>query len=211
MNKVTLSGNDGFWTRVRTALSGGPGGMVPAYGQSSIHHPGKKARPAQLIDDDLRRGWTEAAERKVSLCVLALEMDGYAEYFAAYGRDALEDGLGRLEEAIGEILPREDFGCLRSGRAGFMLILPDMPGIMGREMAARIARAVRREGLPHRESHAGHVTLSMGLAVVNPEGPVNRDVLEGARQAVAKAQRRGIGRLEIVDYRVLNDKRQKAA
>ena len=51
----------------------------------------------------------------------------------------------------------------------------------------------------------------MGLAVVNPEGALDRSVLEAATQAVKKAQRRGIGRLEIVDLRILAEKRRQAA
>jgi diguanylate cyclase (GGDEF)-like protein len=206
MNKVTMSGNDGFWARVRAVLGGAQGDEVGGIGQ-----PGRKPRPAQPIEDELQRGWDEAAQRRVSLCVLALEMDGYPDYFAAYGRETVEASLETLESVISNVLPREEDHCLRSGQAGFVLILPDMPGLMARELGAKIAAAVRRAGLPHRESHAGHVTLSMGLAVINPEGAYDASVLDGAAQAVDKAQRRGIGRLEIVDYRVLNEKRRAAA
>lgn len=211
MNRVTLSGKDGFWARVRATLGGGDNGSEPAGVPLAVRPSPRKARPAQLIEDDLRRGWSESALRKVSLCVLAMEMDGHADYFAAYGRDAVDESLVALEAVIGTMLPREDYRCLRNGVAGFVLVLPDMPGLMARKLASRIAVAVRRAGLPHRESHAGHITLSMGLAVVNPEGALDDAILGGAEQAVKKAQRRGIGQLEIVDYRVLNDKRQKAA
>jgi diguanylate cyclase (GGDEF)-like protein len=206
MNKVTLGGDDGFWARLRAAL-----GRDPQDARSSLGDARNAQKLARPIDESFSRAWGEAAERKVSLCVLALEIDGYADYFAAYGGDAVEESLAVLEAAINNASPREDFPALRSGAAGFLLMLPDTPALMARELAARIAVAVRHAGLPHRESHAGHVTLSMGLAVVNPEDAPDRNVLSGAAEAVRKAQRRGIGRLETVDYRTAADRRSKAA
>ncbi|KKB09029.1 diguanylate cyclase domain-containing protein [Devosia chinhatensis] len=209
MNKVTVSGNDGFWARVRALL--GRGEAVPAYGVSAVDSPEKKSRPAQRIEDDLRRGWTEAGQRKVSLCVLAMDMDRHAEYFAAYGRDAVELTLDRLHETIAPLLPRDTLRCLRQGRAGFVLVLPDMPVLMARELAGKIAKAIRQKNLPNKESHSGQVTMSMGLAVINPQGNFDRSVLHNANQAVKRAQHRGLARLEVVDLRAKSDKRRKAA
>ncbi len=209
MNKVTMSGSDGFWARVRSVL--GRGNAEPAYGMSAVGNPQKKARPAQRIDEELRRGWTEAGQRNVSLCVLAMEMDRYPEYFAAYGRDAVEHNLDRLLEIIQPLMPRETTHCLRQGRAGFVVILPDMPVLMARELASKIAKAIRQHNLPNKESHAGQVTLSMGLAVTNPHGGLDRSVLHNANQAVKRAQRRGLARLEVTDMRSKPDRRKKAA
>lgn len=211
MNRVTMSGNDGFWARVRAALGRGGDAPAPAYGRAEISKPHKKSRPAQRIDDELRRGWAESAQRHVSLCVLTIEMDSQTEYFATYGREASENCLATLEDTIRSVLTRDSDRCLRMGRAGFVLILSDMPVLMARELAAKIAKAIRRAGLPHRASHAGQVTMSMGLAVVNPAGNLDRSVFTNAQQAVKKAQRRGLGRLEVVDLRGVEEKRKKAA
>ncbi|MFC3704570.1 diguanylate cyclase domain-containing protein [Devosia honganensis] len=212
MNKVTINGNDGLWARIRAALNRGADSPEPAYGQAAIaRNAGKKSRPAQLIDDAFRHGWADAAGRHVSLCVLALEMDGHADYFAAYGREVVEHSIEALEQAIGRQLPRPTDRCLRHGRAGFVLVLPDMPVLMARELASRIAAAIRQAGLPNRESHAGQVTVSMGLATINPQGAPDRAILNAAVQAVRKAQRRGIARLEMVDLRGNEDRRRRAA
>lgn len=211
MNKVTMSGNDGFWARIRAAL-GGNAVHVPAYGQAAIaSNPNKKTRPAQRIDEELRRGWAASAERHVSLCVLALEFDRYADYFSAYGRESVEETLETLEQTISALLPRQTDRCLRNGRAGFVLVLPDMPVLMARDLASRLAAAIRKDAIPNRESHAGQVTLSMGLAMVNPEGNLDRGVMSAATQAVRKAQKRGLARLEVVDLRGREPGRRKAA
>ena len=65
MNKVTISGNEGLWTRIRAAL-GRDDARVPAYGQAAIaKNPNKKSRLAQRIDEELRKSWSHSAERNV--------------------------------------------------------------------------------------------------------------------------------------------------
>ena len=212
MNKVTMSGNEGLWARVRAALRRDNPACEPAYGQAAIaRNPHKKSRSAQRIEEALRHGWGHAAERRVSLCVLALELDGHAAYFAAYGREAVEDSLDALEAVITDLLPRESDRCLRSGQTGFVLVLPDMPALMARDLASRIAVAIRQQGLANRESHAGQVTMSTGIAVANPQGKLDRAVFEAAQQAVRKAQRRGLARLEVADLRGREERQRKAA
>lgn len=212
MSRVTMSGQDGFWARIRASLSRDADAREPAYGQSAIaRNPNKKPRLAQRIDEELRKSWGLAAERNVSLCVLALEMDLHADYFATYGRDCLDEAIETLEATISALLPREADTCLRSGPAGFVLVLPDMPALLARELASRIAVAIRKQGLPNRESHAGHVTMSTGIAVANPQGGLDRKVLEAAHQAVRKAQRRGLARLEVIDLRGRAERQQQAA
>lgn len=210
MNRVTMSGSDGFWARVRTALGGGKI-AEPAYGHAEIATtPNGKPKPAR-VNDELRQGWDVAAHRKVSLCVMALEIDRYAEYVTAYGRDAADDCIETLFATISGLLTHDSHRCIRSGRAGLTLVLPDMPVLMARELARKIAIAVRRQGLSNRESHAGHVTLGIGLAVINPHGKVDRLVTTAAEKALRKAQKRGLARLEVADLRTHEDATRKAA
>lgn len=200
---------DGLWQRVRTLL-GGHAERRAAAGKAARGALGWRLPAARPIEEELQRAWMLAAERNVSLCVMVFEIDCFGDYLAAYGRDAAEDCLETLERVVAGLLKREDDYCLRLGQGGFVLILPDMPMLMGRELAGRIGQAVRREGLVNKESHAGAVTLGAGLAVVNPEPPFDKDVLDTAKTALRKAQRRGLARLEIADMR-LSDKREVAA
>lgn len=200
---------DGLWQKVRSLL-GRHAERRDARRPVSQDGSRKRQTAARPIEEELQRAWMLAAERNVSLCVIALEIDCFGEYLAAYGRDAAEDCLETLERVITTLLKREEDCCLRLGQSGFLLVLPDMPMLMGRDLANKINQAVRREGLVNKESHAGAVTLGAGLAVVNPEPPFDKDVLETAKNALRKAQRRGLARLEIADMR-LSDKREVAA
>lgn len=199
---------DRFWQKVRTML-GRPGDAFRAHG-GALDGSGKRHTAGRPVEEELQRAWMACAERNVSLCVMALEIDCFAEYLAAYGRDATEDCLETLDRVITGLFQHEYDYCLRLGQSGFLLILPDMPMLMGRELAMRIMKAVRNEGLVNKESHAGAVTLGAGLAVVNPEPPFDRNVLDVAKQTLRKAQRRGLSRVEIVDMRA-ETKRQAAA
>ena len=200
---------DGLWQKVRSLL-GPHAERRDARRQTGPDGARKRHSAARPIEEELQRAWMLAAERNVSLCVVALEIDCFGEYLAAYGRDAAEDCLETLERVIGLLLKREDDTCLRLGQSGFLLVLPDMPMLMGRDLTNKINQAVRRLGLVNKESHAGAVTLGAGIAVVNPEPPFDKDVLDTAKTALRKAQRRGLARLEIADMR-MGERRDVAA
>lgn len=204
MTSADTSDTDGLWSRIRAALTGRP----PMAAASAAPPP--RVRPGQLVEEALSAAWKYSAQRKVSLCVMALDIDCFAGYATAYGRAAVEDCVSTLEGAIGKLLPREVDRCLRSSTSGFLLVLPDMPLLMARDLAGRIALAVRREGLINKESHSGQVSLSIGLAVANPRGNPSRELVRTANEALKKAQRRGLARLEVVDLRTLDDARHAA-
>ena len=204
-----------FWARVRTAL----GTLrplraerMPGYGQAAIARSvGIRPKLGQLIDDALAQGWAAAAARNVSLSLLLIEIDRSAEYFTAYGTESTEDCVHTVMGAITEHLPRPDDRCLRLGRAGFVVVMPDLPALMARATADKINAAVRDLMLAHKESHAGLVTVSLGLAVSNPRGSYDRKFFEAGAAALKKAQRKGIGRLQVVDLRPAQQRRRKAA
>lgn len=208
MSITDTAQRDRFWSRVRGLLTGHAeqrrNGVIPFVS-------GRRQPSGRPIEEELQQGWMLAAERNVSLCVLALEIDCFGEYLAAYGRDAAEDCLEQLDQVISALLRRDEDRCLRLGQSGFLLVLPDMPVLMARDLANKISATVRRVGLVNKESHAGAVTLGTGVVVVNPEPPYNQAVLDMARQALRKAQRRGLGRIEIADLRATDERRSVAA
>ena len=207
--------NEPFWTRVRTAL-----GMLrpvrqeraPAYGQAAIARSiGMKPKLGTRIEDELVQGWNHAAARHVSLSLLVIEIDRFSDYFAAYGRGEADHCLLAVMQAITAALPRNGDTCLRLGSASFVIVLPDMPALMARATANKIAEAVRHLSMPHKASHAGIVTLSMGLAVTNPRRGYDRKFFEAGAEALKKAQRRGMGRIEGVDLRPAQERKRRAA
>lgn len=204
-----------FWMRVRAAL----GAMrplrqerAPAYGQAAIARSmGIKPKLGARIEEELSQGWSQSSARRVSMSLAVIEVDRFNDYFTAYGRNDADQCLLTVMQAITANLPREGDSCLRLGAASFVIVLPDLPALMARATAARIADAVRDFAIPHKESHAGIVTLSMGLAVTNPQGGYDRKFFEAAAEALKKAQRRGMGRIEGVDLRPALERKRKPA
>lgn len=196
MTTTDLSQADGFWAKIRALLQLAPIGRTHAYAAL-----GSSAGQNRPLDEELRRCWALAAERHVSLCVMSLEIDCFAEYLAAYGRDAAEDCMETLEGAIRSVLGTDEAKCLRMGQSGFVVILPDLPLLMARSLAGKIMKAVRLEGLVNKESHSGVVTLGCGISVVNPEGAFSPQVLEAAVATLRRAQRHGLARIESSDLR----------
>ncbi|WEJ32371.1 diguanylate cyclase [Devosia sp. SD17-2] len=197
MSMMDLSQGDSFWARIRALLQLTPAGRADAY--AAIGSRNGQNRP---LDEEMRRCWALAAERHVSLCVMTLEIDCFAEYLAAYGRDASEDCMDALAGAIRSVVGDDGARCLRLGQAGFVVILPDLPVLMARSLAGKIMKAVRLEGLVNKESHSGIVTLGCGIAVVNPAGAFTPHVIEAAMATLRRAQRHGLSRIETTDLRV---------
>ena len=112
-------------------------------------------------------------------------------------------------QAITAARPREGDNVLRLGRASFVIVLPDLPVLMARAAAVKMVAAIRKRAIPHRDSHAGAVSVSMGLAVANPEANYDRTFFEAAAEALKKAQRRGLGRIEMMDLRPGQERRRR--
>lgn len=210
MSMIDIDRKDKFWNRVRSLLTKGAAGRG-AGGAAMLRGFDRRQGSGRPIEEELQGAWMLAAERRVSLCVMALEIDCFSDYLTAYGRDAADDCLEALDQAISPLLKRDTDRCLRVAQSGFVLVLPDMPLLLGRDLANRITLAVRRAGLVNKESHAGTVTLGAGMAVVNPQPPYDRGVLETARLALRRAQRRGLSRLDIADLRNVEDRKLVAA
>ena len=180
---------DGFWSRVRLALRGQNAAPV-----TSVPRPGG-------FEAALTSGWQTAAAASAPLTLMLIEIDELADYFSAYGAEAADACFAEVQETLAAVLPRAEDACVAVSPGQFGVVLPELPPHVAQRVAAAMAQAVRRLGRPHKASHAGTVTVSMGLAVVVPEDTLDGRLVDSAQQALRRAQRRGIGRLEVVDLR----------
>ena len=188
---------DGFWVRVRQALSGRAGA------------PGRSAPPPQPIggfEAELARGWNIAREYYGPLTLVLVEIDCLSEYFAAYGPDATEDCCSAVQQCLAGALTHPEQGCVTLGDGRFGVILPELPPHVARRLASTMAQAVRRMGRAHKASHAGTITVSMGLSLTLPQEADAGRLLEAAQVALRRAQKRGLGRIEMVDLRPRQDR-----
>jgi len=193
---------DAFWNRVRASLAamrpGRRDAREPAYGTAAI----ARAREGRgRLDDVLRGAWDRCAAGKVPLCVMVIEVDRFRELHHAYDAQTIETAMGKLHRTIRSSLSRPGDTCMRHGRGGFVVVLPDYPVLMAAKLAKAMAGAVSDMAIAHKESHAGVVTVSCGVVGIDPQGNVERSVFEAAMAALARGQRRGLGQVEMVDLR----------
>lgn len=201
---------DHFWSRVRTALGALRPSRQQAYGQAVIARTiGMRPKLGVMIDDELQNGWERAAGMHVSLSLLVIEIDQASAYFAAYDPATADESVLSVMQAIVGCLPRPSDCCLRFGRSGFVVVLPDLPALMARTVATKISDAVRRQALANKQSHAGILTVSLGLAVTNPHGTYDRKFFEAGAEALNRAQRKGLGYLQAIDLRPALDRKRK--
>ena len=205
--------NDALWTRIRAALMAvRPGGRQerePPYGTAAIARAlGMRAPLAGRIEEALARAWGHCAERKVTLSLLVVGIDRFKDLHLVYDKDGIDHELRRVEKALRKAMAGTSGECLRHGRGEFVVMLPDCPVLLARNLAAKLLRNVQGLGIPHKESHAGVLTAAAGLAAVNPAGNLDYRVFEAAADALARAQRRGLGRIEMVDLRARQPQRK---
>ena len=194
-----------FWDRVRQALDTlrpvrrtMPLSIAPSAIARSV---GLKPRLGVRVEEELAQGWRTAADLRVSMSLLLIEIDCFSQYASANGRAEADQCVLSVMQVIRQALPRRADSCLRLGEAGFVVAMPDMPVLIARSVAAKIARKVRAMDLSHGASHLGVVSVSQGLVVTNPQGDYARSFFESAAHALRKAQRYGMGRTETIDLR----------
>lgn len=204
-----------FWGRVRMALGAlRPGGELAMAGlgeEPFVRPANPQPTLTPRIEEELSDSWRRAAARGVTMSLLVIEIDRMSEFLAIYGKDATDRCVRQVMQAIADALPRDGDLCLRMGRATFVVALPDLPLVRARTSAGQIGEAIRKLGVAHKESHAGIVTVSMGIAAINPGGDYRESFFEAAHAALKKAKRKGLGRLQTVDLRTAQERKRKAA
>jgi len=198
-----------FWDRVVSALKRRP--SHPGHHSARITPLSTRTARAQRLDEAFEAGWTECEQRRVSMAVVAIEVDRFREYGRAYGPVAAENCLVAVGNAVRAALPRSDDFLGRHAGSTFVIVLPDFPMLMAQAAAQKIAAAVAEAGLTHKESHRGQVTVSVGVAMTNPLGEIDRNVLTVAQAALERARARGLNRIETIDMRPHQKARRRGA
>jgi diguanylate cyclase (GGDEF)-like protein len=208
MSEVSLvkDEHDALWTRIRAAVEamrpGGRQDREPAYGRAAIARSlGMRTPLGERIEDVLEEAWAHCAERRVTLSLLLVGIDRFKDLHLIYERGTIERELKAVETVLRRGLPRAGDACLRHGRSSFLIVLPDYPVLLAKALAGKLMDEVRGLAIPHKESHAGILTAGVGLVAVNPHGSRDRKLFDAAADALARAQRYGLGRIETVDLR----------
>jgi diguanylate cyclase (GGDEF)-like protein len=151
----------------------------------------------RAFEVELHREWRRVSRGSKRIALLMLDADWYKLYNDRYGHQEGDRALQIIAASIRKSLCRPfDVGA-RYGGEEFVVLLPDtdLPGAMG--IAEAIRGALAAADVAHAESPLGRLTLSIGLAVVNPAVSDPATLIKDADEALYAAKRGGRNRVSV--------------
>lgn len=145
------------------------------------------------FDSRLNFEWLKAIQSEGKVALAMLDIDHFKLFNDTYGHPEGDAALAKVGEVIGAVAARIGGFAARYGGEEFALLLPAASSAQAAEMGEMIRAAVEALDLPHRGSMHGHVTVSVGVAVMTPSSEQQdpRVLVEAADAGLYAAKRRG--------------------
>lgn len=157
----------------------------------------------RAFDRRLREEWSRHARQGASLALLMIDVDRFKSFNDEFGHPQGDQALQRVSTAVARTLRDSDFFA-RYGGEEFVVLLPHMDAAGAQLAGERLRNAVERENWPLRA-----VTVSVGVAAVQPQADMNRNTLVArADRALYQAKDAGRNRTaRFEDWPVVADAR----
>lgn len=150
------------------------------------------------FDKMLDQEWQRALRNCTELALIMIDIDFFKLFNDSYGHQAGDDCLKAVALTLDRIVHRPSDMVARYGGEEFAAILPetDMEGAM--RVAEKMRDTVARLNMRHDASKVSDkITLSIGVASMNPRGGDNPDILlAAADDALYRAKHAGRNRIE---------------
>jgi diguanylate cyclase (GGDEF)-like protein/PAS domain S-box-containing protein len=150
------------------------------------------------LQEDLELLEARAARYGHRYCLALLDIDHFKRYNDAYGHQAGDVCLQAVAAEL-RLQARAGDGLYRYGGEEFLCVLPEQNLAAGTIAIQRMRGAVQKLAIPHNGNSFGVVTISGGLATLDPGGgTLAKDVLKEADDALYRAKQLGRNRVEQV-------------
>lgn len=150
------------------------------------------------FDHLLHKEWARLRREKGLLSLLMVDVDHFKAYNDRYGHVAGDVCLQRAASVFTESVMRPSDVVARYGGEEFALILPDTDMAGAETVAERIQQGMATLDIPHKDGEGGRVTVSMGLATVDPSaGATPAQLLVMADDALYRAKHAGRSRFVV--------------
>jgi diguanylate cyclase (GGDEF)-like protein len=149
------------------------------------------------FDDRLAEAWSEHRRAGSPLAVLLCDIDAFKAYNDTYGHLAGDTSLAAVAGALAQRVRSPADLAARYGGEEFALLLADCGAAEAAGIAQHLLDTVRALQIEHRSSNAaGHVTISIGVAVLVPDDTNQPDTLvRRADEALYRAKAQGRDRV----------------
>jgi diguanylate cyclase (GGDEF)-like protein len=154
----------------------------------------------RVFDEQLDRLWDRGVEHHRPLAILMVDIDHFKAYNDWAGHQAGDQTLRRVAQTLQSLVTRPLDVLARYGGEEFALVSYDIDSSQVEILAEQMRLAVAALAIKHEGSTAGSVTISIGVAVVQPSlERRSRGALQLADQALYEAKVRGRNRVELLD------------
>jgi diguanylate cyclase (GGDEF)-like protein len=143
------------------------------------------------MDEDLKKAQASGAASRRPSALVMIDIDHFKRYNDTYGHTEGDTVLRMVCQRIQrEIRPTDRL--YRYGGEEFLVLLRDSSLEEGEAAATRIARGITALGIPHeRNDPWGVVTVSAGVAELNPNDPTAEHSIEEADAALYRSKSSG--------------------
>ena len=164
----------------------------------SLHDPLTGLANRRLLFSELDRMFAAARRHGRPLSAVMMDLDYFKDYNDAFGHAAGDVVLSGVAALISARTRAEDVAG-RYGGEEFLLVLPETDSMQAAAIAERIRRGVEAAGFATGEGKAdvSRITLSLGIASVNPEVSGGDGLIRVADRALYEAKRKGRNRVEV--------------
>ena len=129
-------------------------------------------------------------------CMALLDIDHFKAYNDTYGHQAGDSVLKAVAAEL-KVQVRQEDALYRYGGEEFLCILPEQSLVSGTIAAQRMRAGLEALGIPHAGNASGVLTLSAGMAVLDPSQSRSvAEVLREADEALYRAKKLGRNRVE---------------
>jgi diguanylate cyclase (GGDEF)-like protein/PAS domain S-box-containing protein len=147
------------------------------------------------FDHLLHKEWARLRREQGTLSLVMVDVDHFKAYNDLYGHVAGDLCLQRAASVFTDSVLRPSDVVARYGGEEFALVLPDTDMAGAETVAQRIQQGMQELNIAHQEGEGGRVTVSMGLATVNPSaGATPAQLLVMADDALYRAKHAGRNR-----------------
>ncbi|SFR61205.1 diguanylate cyclase (GGDEF) domain-containing protein [Marinobacter daqiaonensis] len=149
------------------------------------------------FEEILDREWSTALRSGLSLSVIMLDIDYFKAFNDRYGHPAGDQCLRDVAISLQRHLRRGDDLAARYGGEEFIVILQDAGHDKAMDIAESLCRAVSGLDIPHQDSPWQRITISVGVAVLEPASDITSafELVKNADSALYRAKMAGRNRV----------------